>query len=368
MAYTDERGKRQRKSTGTRLKSNAEKILYKAETDSAEIQAGLKTRASDDLKASISDVVKEYFDELKTKKTLKYAKSCRREITDCANHLGWLILQDVDADGLAKYVTHLQSEGRGARTRHSVITAVRTFCNWCITKGKLAANPVAAKKIDKPSLQSREYKRRMLTHEEWKELSKYLQNSSKVHRGQSPAERRLEYWLAIETGYRASEIRSLTKNKLKSVADAPCVLCDGEHTKNGKDARQFISDALAKALKKHLRGHKATDPIFNVPEKTALILHKDLIAAREAWVKEAGEEAAKEAPYFLAQKNSEDEIMDFHALRHTCGAWYVLAGVSLPEVQHIMRHSSITLTIDTYGHLAPGAESKHRNLLTAVLA
>ncbi len=36
------------------------------------------------------------------------------------------------------------------------------------------------------------------------------------------------------------------------------------------------------------------------------------------------------------------------------GAWLALAGEHPKVVQTIMRHSQITLTMDTYGHLFPG--------------
>ena len=44
-------------------------------------------------------------------------------------------------------------------------------------------------------------------------------------------------------------------------------------------------------------------------------------------------------------------IFDFHALRHQSGALLVSHGVSIKAVQAHMRHSSIRLTLDTYGHL-----------------
>jgi len=46
-------------------------------------------------------------------------------------------------------------------------------------------------------------------------------------------------------------------------------------------------------------------------------------------------------------------IIDFHALRHTCGAWAATGGASPKAIQTLMRHSSIMLTLDTYGHLLP---------------
>ncbi|NLE56957.1 MAG: tyrosine-type recombinase/integrase [Planctomycetes bacterium] len=52
------------------------------------------------------------------------------------------------------------------------------------------------------------------------------------------------------------------------------------------------------------------------------------------------------------------ERLDFHALRHTCGAWLALSGAHPKAVQAVMRHLTITLTMDTYGHLFPGQEAE----------
>ena len=60
---------------------------------------------------------------------------------------------------------------------------------------------------------------------------------------------------------------------------------------------------------------------------------------------------------FLAIKNHEGEHLDFHSLRHTCGAWLAMAGAHPKAVQSVMRHSAITLTMDTYGHLFPGQDA-----------
>ena len=47
-------------------------------------------------------------------------------------------------------------------------------------------------------------------------------------------------------------------------------------------------------------------------------------------------------------------IKDFHPhdCRHTCASWMVQAGVPLPAVKEVLRHSSITVT-ERYAHLAP---------------
>jgi len=46
----------------------------------------------------------------------------------------------------------------------------------------------------------------------------------------------------------------------------------------------------------------------------------------------------------------------FHDLRHTFGSLLVQDGASLTYVKEQMGHSSIQITVDTYGHLIPGAD------------
>ena len=46
----------------------------------------------------------------------------------------------------------------------------------------------------------------------------------------------------------------------------------------------------------------------------------------------------------------------FHDLRHTFGSHLIQEGAPLPYVKDQMGHSSIQVTVDTYGHLVPGAD------------
>ena len=87
------------------------------------------------------------------------------------------------------------------------------------------------------------------------------------------------------------------------------------------------------------------------------MLRDDLDSARSAWLSAAGD-VDERMRREQSDKNHDGESIDFHALRHTCGAWLALAGEHPKVVQTVMRHGSITLTMDTYGHLFPGQEAQ----------
>ena len=91
------------------------------------------------------------------------------------------------------------------------------------------------------------------------------------------------------------------------------------------------------------------------------MLRADLAEARYRWLEEAKpdpeEYERRTESDVLAVVNHEGERLDFHALRHTGGAWRALRGVQPKMIQTVMRHSSVELTMGPHGHLVPGQEA-----------
>jgi integrase len=56
-----------------------------------------------------------------------------------------------------------------------------------------------------------------------------------------------------------------------------------------------------------------------------------------------------------------------HECRHTYASFMIAAGVNLKALSTYMGHTSITTTLDRYGHLLPGNESEAADLLTSWL-
>jgi integrase len=54
--------------------------------------------------------------------------------------------------------------------------------------------------------------------------------------------------------------------------------------------------------------------------------------------------------------------------RHTFASLMIAAGVNAKALQTFMGHSTVTTTLDTYGHLMPGSEDEAAVLLDAYLA
>ncbi len=360
--YKAQSGKRVRRSTGCTVKRAAQKVLDRWVMQDIEEEEGRRT-------GNDSRPLQDHFTDFERAQSLACktdtpgdttAVDTRRWLDRLADRCGWKLLADIHADDIEAYASELREAGRSNRNIHQMIGAIRTFCRWCMRKDRMHRDPTQS--VVKPSLkEDRRIQRRMLLKDEWEWLKRYLESSgARTRNGQTASERSLLYWTAIETGLRSTELRLSTKSQLKGKPE-PHVAVRDSISKNAKAARQFISDNLFSALRKHASALDEGELLFSIKDRRemARVLRADVEGARKYWEEQTGESKRG----FLVSKNSQGEVLDFHALRHTCGAWYVMAGLTLPEVQQIMRHSTIQLTIDDYGHLAPDAASRNRNKL-----
>jgi integrase len=264
---------------------------------------------------------------------------------------------DITADGLNRIVADIKASGKSARTAQSRIIAMKALTKWLADHGKLAHDPLRS--VKRPNVKNdRRRRRRMLLPTEWP----YLRGatlSSGMRDGMNPLERAAMYATAIQTGLRSAELRSLTKSDLFLAGDRPYVRCKAEDTKNGQEARQYIQADLAAELRQIVATKAPTAPVFPMPDRhdVAAMLRGDLAAARKQWLDEVKHDpqarAKREESDFLAVTNHEGERLDCHALRHTTGSWLALQGVHPNIIKTVMRHSTITLTMDVYGHLLP---------------
>jgi integrase len=364
--YMDADGCRIRKNTKMRDKQSANKVLLLWEGGERRIEIGLDSRSQDGEPIEFM-LVRFITAKQSSGRSGQHIDRTVQLIRAVVAHNKWKILRDINAEGINKYGQHLLTDAEHAsRTVSSMVTAIRTFCRWCVRNGILLGDPTAV--VEKPSAKTdRRIERRMLLPTEWHWIKQAMATDT-IRNGQNSQERLLMYRVAIETGLRSSELRSLQRSSLVLDGLEPHIVVKASLTKNAQQAKQYLSDGLAQSLRDFVARKMPGVRVFNVASRTemARTLRSDVEEARALWLKTKEGKKLKGSD-FLATPNSQGEVIDFHALRHTCGAWLVQQGVTLAEVREIMRHSTITLTVDCYGHLAPDARSRSRSVLGAML-
>jgi len=366
IAYVDASGKRVEVNSETPERATAEQIAAKLESEAALRRRGIidaDQEAMADagrrpLAQHLADFQAGMMAAGRTDDHVSRTVGFIREILDAA---GYVNLADIKADGINRFASDLTTEGKAARTIQARLTAVKSFTKWLAMHNKLNRDPLASVKKPNPAA-DRRHERRMLLHEEWDWLRATTEQGPERY-GMTGHERMLLYAVAIQSGLRSGECRSLTRGRLMLDDGQPYIVCKARSTKNKKDARQYIQPGLAAELAQHIGTKAPAAPVFSMPEETnvARMFRKDLADARRAWLgstQDPAERLRREQSDFLQPANHDGEKADFHSLRHTTGAWLALAGVHPKVVQTVMRHSSITLTMDTYGHLFPGQDAQ----------
>lgn len=369
-------GKRRERSTRTTSKTNADRMLRTwVERAAMEREGLVAPEGGTELDRHAAATIEIHLEAFVVAK--RAGGKTERHITDTATMIreardgcGWKTLGDMKPESLERFVARKQEPTTDAdgntprawtpRTAHKYLTALRTFTLWCVRDGRLAADPLA--RIEKPT-PTRQRERRFLLVEEWQWL-RSLTESGPERWGMTGPARRMLYEAAIQTGLRSTELRSLTRSSLVLDNSRPHVLLPARDTKNNKAARQYIRPELAADLSRHAARMMPGSAVFQMPrrEYVASMLREDLGAARKAWLEDARADAVervrRESSDFLCPENHDGKVLDFHAMRHTCGAWAALGGASPKAIQTLMRHFSITMTLDVYGHLLPDEASE----------
>lgn len=377
IEYFDENGKRKTVSSRTTDKAAAQRIANKLEADAALRREGVIDRHLDAVSTQAKRTIEEHLRDFEAKMIGarydgKHVRSTLSRIRAICKAAGFQVASDITADGLHQFAKTLTEAGKSARTVEAAMAAMRSFTRWLANNHKLPRNPLAGVARPNPKADRRR-ERRMLLPEEWAWL-RPVTIAGPERFGMAGLERMLLYTTAIQTGLRSAELRSLTRARLFLEGKTPFITAKAGSTKNRKDARQFIQPELAEQLKAHVATKAPQAPVFAMPNKNqvAPMLQADLAAARAEWVKAAAgnvdEQVRRSENDFLKPVNADGAVMDFHSLRHTCGAWLAIGGASPKAIQSVMRHSSIVLTMDVYGHLLPDEASETVARLPRMLA
>jgi len=123
------------------------------------------------------------------------------------------------------------------------------------------------------------------------------------------------YRLAVETGLRSAELRSLTRSSFNLAREEPTVTIAAAYAKNRRQDTLPLKPETANALARHFAGKMPASPAFTMAKRDQIIdmMTADLADARTGWI--------------------------------------AAGGVHPKTAQRLARHSTITLTMDRYTHL-----------------
>ena len=274
--------------------------------------------------------------------TNRHVKTFTSKITTIAHDCGWRLLTDIALADAQSWLAEQRREGMSAATCNAYIRAAKGFCGWLVKEKRMTENPLANWALLNEKA-DRRYERHALTVEELGKLLAAAEAGAVVH-GMTGADRALLYRTAVETGFRWSELRSLTRASFHFTEDGASVTIAAAYAKNGKEDSLPLRPELAADLEKRMALFLPTAQAFPGmwAGKGAEMIRIDL---------EAGGVLARNADGTLCTADEFGLVYDFHSLRATFATLLNKARVPLATAQRLMRHSDPKLTAGIYTHV-----------------
>jgi integrase len=291
---------------------------------------------------SLSQHLDDFAESLRRgKSTDKHVDQTAARVRSVLEGCGFFVWSDIRAERVEQYLVKLRSNGLSIQTSNYYLAALQSFARWMVRNHRATESPVAhLRRLN--SQTDRRHDRRALEVDEVRRLLASTEAASERY-GMTGPERALLYRLAIETGLRANELRSLTAGSF-DLSHCTVTVLAGYSKHRREDVLPLRPDTAA-SLKVFLAGKLPGAKAFggryrDLTDKTSKMIEADLAEAGIQYVDTAGRYA------------------DMHSLRHTCGSWLAANGVHPKIAQVIMRHSDINLTMSRYTHTLHGQEAE----------
>jgi len=237
----------------------------------------------------------------------------------------------------------LVAAGLGASTVRNALLPLRAICRRALRHGELNLNPTSGVEI--PAVRGR--RTRVVTPS----MARLLIETA-------PRADRVLWATAFYSGLRRGELQALRWQDVDLATGVIRVERSWDQEKGLIGPKSFAGHRrvpIAVVLRDYLVGHG-----MNGRPVAGLVFGRD--------------ESRPFSPSTIAQRATRTwtesglKPVTLHECRHTFATLMIAAGVNAKALQTFMGHSSITVTLDRYGHLFPGSEGAAAALLDAYLA
>ena len=267
-----------------------------------------------------------------------------------------VFMADLSPSALVEWLADERKADRmGIQTSNYYLRDFKSFCSWLVKDGRMDRNPLAHLSGMNADLEDG-LERRALPADEFTRLIEAARQGKAIRRLPG-RDRAMLYTIAAFTGFRESELASLTPESFTLDADPPGVTVQAGYSKRRRKDTQPLRPDLAALIREWLAAKPAGKLLWPGSWKYhgAKLVRADLQAARQTWIEEAKDNAderrRREESLCLCYQDGDGRVFDFHALRHQFISSLAAAGVHPKVAQILARHSTITLTMDRYTHL-----------------
>jgi len=289
----------------------------------------------------LSEHISDFERAMLSRATEKHARQISSTLRRIAAGCGFAFWSDIKAADIELFIAELHfpiktQVSLTEQTKNRYAKIFRQFARWMV-KEKRATETlnIHTQKVSK-------HVERAFEPDEFQRLLEAT-NKGPVRYGMTGYERYLVYILAVETGLRRGELRSLTPVSFDF--SSRTVFVKGDDTKNRDDAEQRISETTATLFKEYTANKMPTVKLFDIPQYSADMIEEDCEAVGIEVINNRGK-------------------IKFHSLRHTCGTFLAAKGVHPKIIQEVMRHKDINLTMSRYTHTLKGQVAAAINSLS----
>lgn len=269
-----------------------------------------------------------------------YEKSMRLRVLP---EFGANRLSDVRRIDVQDFVDGLLADGLDPSTINTTLHPLRAIFRRALTRGDLAVNPTSG--LDLPAARGR--RERFASPAEAEALIIA-----------APEGDRATWATAFYAGLRQGELRALRVGDVNLAAGVIHVERGWDRAEGAIELKSHAGRRrvpIVAVLRDHLIDHLArsgrqgAELIFGNTPESPFAANRLQRHADEAW---GGARLDRITP---------------HELRHSYAAMMIAAGVNAKALSTFMGHASITVTLDTYGHLMPGSEAEAAGLVETYL-
>jgi len=231
----------------------------------------------------------------------------------------------------------IRAGGASPATCNHCLLSVKSFSRWLMANGRVAVDSIQHLKADNVDVDRRRI-RRVLADAEIAQLIPTAETGPTILGMPGPV-RAMLYRTALGTGFRASELGSLTPESFDLDGSPPTITVRAAHSKHRREDVQPVRRDLADMLRGWLAFKPGGVPVFDMPHKPATMIRRDLEAARDAWLRQGGDPDSD----FLSYVDHAGNVANFHSLRHTSVTQLANGGASIKTCQTLARHSNQSL-------------------------